>query len=95
MALAVLLRLTKDTINHALLLQTLENLGVRGNALHIFRSYLADRKQFVQIENTKSLPRQWTIEYGVPQGTILYPVRFKIYVKSMTYYVNQSVKEKL
>ena len=53
-----------ETINHEILLQKLEYYGVRGSSLSFFRNYLKDRKQFVQLGNIKSSPKQ--INLGVP-----------------------------
>jgi len=47
-----------DTIDHSLLMRTLERYGIRGKAFSWLRSYLEDRYQFVQINNIKS-------EFGV------------------------------
>lgn len=70
-----------DTVSHDGLLDTLECMGVEGSPLNWFRSYLIGRKQCVQVgESISSLS---DIHYGVPQGTILGPVLFNIYINSM------------
>ena len=70
-----------DTVNHALLIDTLSQFGVSGSALMWFSSYLDSRKQAVKISGTVSSPRQLTC--GVPQGSVLGPLLFTIYTTSL------------
>lgn len=68
-----------DTVDHAILLDRLENwVGLSGTALNWFKTYLTDRKYFVSIGNFKS--EQMTMTCGVPQGSILGPLLFNIYM---------------
>ena len=68
-----------DTIDHNILLDRLENwVGVTGTALDWFRSYLSDRTFSVSLGNVSSTHADITC--GVPQGTILGPLLFCIYL---------------
>ena len=68
-----------DTIDHAILLQRLEQLiSIKGTALSWFKSYFADRFQFVQINDESSVHTK--VNHGVPQGSVLGPILFSIYM---------------
>ena len=71
-----------DTVNHAILLQKLEQYGIRGLPLKWFDSYLSNRKQYVSIQNSKS--SEQTIICGVPQGSLFGPLLFLIYINDIS-----------
>ena len=71
-----------DTLNHTILLNKLHHYGIRDGSFKLFKSYLQNRKQYVFINNAKSDTLDMTT--GVPQGCILGPLLFIIYIV-MTY----------
>ncbi len=80
-SLLVLLDLSTafDTIDHNILLNRLENyVGIKGSALAWFKSYLTDRHQFVAVNEEISYQSQ--VQYGVPQGSVLGPLLFTLYM---------------
>ena len=80
----VLLDLQKafDTVDHSILLTKLEALGLSEDVVRWFRSYLSDRQQLVDVSGTFSSCDK--IRCGVPQGSILGPLLFLIYVNDMS-----------
>ena len=67
-----------DTVNHSILIRKLHHYGIRGIANDWFTSYLSNRRQFVSIGSTKS--DTLTISHGVPQGSVLGPLLFLLYI---------------
>ena len=77
-----------DTIDHQILLKRLEKtFGIRNNALIWFESYLQNRKQSVVVNGVKS--ECYNLKYGVPQGSVLGPILFSLYMKPLSNIINQ------
>jgi len=78
-----------DSVSHKVLIKMLARLGIKGPILSWFKSYLTNRKQYVEI--TKLINNQFisyksklsVIKHGVPQGSILGPLLFLCYIKGL------------
>ena len=76
-----------DCVDHSILLHKMSHYGIRGLANKWFKSYLEDRYQNTYVNDTFSEPH--LVKTGVPQGSVLGPILFLIYVNDIANSVNK------